>query len=147
MNELIQLLTQFDMTTILIFIILIALSAKGVITFFDWVKERIMKMFNKQSKKEKELEQLQQQELDIKELRKNIESIQSNINLLIESDKDDIKAYITEKHHFYCYQQKYIDDYTLNCLEKRFNNYETEGGNSFVHNLMDELRALPKRLQ
>lgn len=147
MNELIQLLTQFDMTTILIFIILIALSAKGIITFFDWVKERIMKMFNKQSKKEKELEQLQQQELDIKELRKNIESIQSNINLLIESDKDDIKAYITEKHHFYCYQQKYIDDYTLNCLEKRFNNYETEGGNSFVHNLMDELRALPKRLQ
>ena len=147
MNELIQLLTQFDMTTILIFIILIALSAKGIITFFDWVKERIMKMFNKQSKKEKELEQLQQQELDIRELRKNIESIQSNINLLIESDKDDIKAYITEKHHFYCYQQKYIDDYTLNCLEKRFNNYETEGGNSFVHNLMDELRALPKRLQ
>ena len=57
MNELIQLLTQFDMTTILIFIILIALSAKGIITFFDWVKERIMKMFNKQSKKEKELEQ------------------------------------------------------------------------------------------
>ena len=48
MNELIQLLTQFDMTTILIFIILIALSAKGIITFFDWVKERIMKMFNKQ---------------------------------------------------------------------------------------------------
>lgn len=147
MNELIQLLTQFDMTTILIFIILIALSAKGIITFFDWVKERIMKMLNKQSKKEKELEQLQQQELDIKELRKNIESIQSNINLLIESDKDDIKAYITEKHHFYCYQQKYIDDYTLNCLEKRFNHYEEEGGNSFVHNLMDELRALPKRLQ
>lgn len=147
MNELIQLLTQFDMTTILIFIILIALSAKGIITFFDWVKERIMKMFNKQSKKEKELEQLQQQELDIKELRKNIESIQSNIKLLIESDKDDIKAYITEKHHFYCYQQKYIDDYTLNCLEKRFSHYEAEGGNSFVHNLMDELRALPKRLQ
>lgn len=147
MNELIQLLTQFDMTTILIFIILIALSAKGIITFFDWVKERIMKIFNKQSKKEKELEQLQQQELDIKELRKNIESIQSNINLLIESDKDDIKAYITEKHHFYCYQQKYIDDYTLNCLEKRFSHYEAEGGNSFVHNLMDELRALPKRLQ
>ena len=147
MNELIQLLTQFDMTTILIFIILIALSAKGIVTFFDWIKERIMKMFNKQSKKEKELEQLQQQELDIKELRKNIESIQSNINLLIESDKDDIKAYITEKHHFYCYQQKYIDDYTLNCLEKRFNHYEVEGGNSFVRNLMDELRALPKRLQ
>ena len=147
MNELIQLLKQFDITTLLTFIIVLALAAKGVIIFFDWVKERLMKMFNKQTKKQRQIEQLQQQEKSIKELKNNIESIQSKMNLLIESDKDDIKAWITEKHHFYCYQQKYIDDYTLDCLEKRFSHYEVEGGNSFVHNLMEELRALPKKLQ
>ena len=74
-----------------------------------------------------------------------MESIQSKMDLLIESDKDDIKAWITEKHHFYCYQQKYIDDYTLDCLEKRFTRYEAEGGNSFIHNLMDDLRELPRK--
>ena len=147
MNELIQLLKQFDITTFLTFIIVLALAAKGVIIFFDWVKERLMKMFNKQTKKQRQIEQLQQQERSIKELKDNMESIQSKMNLLIESDKDDIKAWITEKHHFYCYQQKYIDDYTLDCLEKRFSHYEVEGGNSFVHNLMEELRALPKKLQ
>lgn len=147
MNELIQLLKQFDITTFLTFIIVLALAAKGVIIFFDWVKERLMKMFNKQTKKQRQIEQLQQQENSIKELKNNMESIQSKMNLLIESDKDDIKAWITEKHHFYCYQQKYIDDYTLDCLEKRFSHYEVEGGNSFVHNLMEELRALPKKLQ
>ena len=147
MNELIQLLKQFDITTFLTFTIVLALAAKGVIIFFDWVKERLMKMFNKQTKKQKQIEQLQQQEESIKELKNNMESIQSKMNLLIESDKDDIKAWITEKHHFYCYQQKYIDDYTLDCLEKRFSHYEVEGGNSFVHNLMEELRALPKKLQ
>lgn len=147
MNELIQLLKQFDITTFLTFTIVLALAAKGVIIFFDWVKERLMKMFNKQTKKQRQIEQLQQQEKSIKELKNNMESIQSKMNLLIESDKDDIKAWITEKHHFYCYQQKYIDDYTLDCLEKRFSHYEVEGGNSFVHNLMEELRALPKKLQ
>lgn len=147
MNELIQLLKQFDITTFLTFTIVLALAAKGVIIFFDWVKERLMKMFNKQTKKQRQIEQLRQQEKSIKELKSNMENIQSKMNLLIESDKDDIKAWITEKHHFYCYQQKYIDDYTLDCLEKRFSHYEVEGGNSFVHNLMEELRALPKKLQ
>ena len=147
MNELIQLLKQFDITTFLTFTIVLALAAKGVIIFFDWVKERLMKMFNKQTKKQRQREQLRQQEKSIRELKNNMESIQSKMNLLIESDKDDIKAWITEKHHFYCYQQKYIDDYTLECLEKRFSHYEVEGGNSFVHTLMEELRALPKKLQ
>lgn len=147
MNELIQLLKQFDITTFLTFVIVLALAAKGIIVFFDWAKERLMKMFNKQTKKQRQIEQLRQQEKSIKELKSNMESIQSKMNLLIESDKDDIKAWITEKHHFYCYQQKYIDDYTLDCLEKRFSHYEVEGGNSFVHNLMEELRALPKKLQ
>ena len=144
MNELIQLLKQFDTTTVLTFIIVLALAAKGVIIFFDWVKERLMKMFNKQTKKQRQIEQLQQQEETIKELKNNMESIQSKMNLLIESDKDDIKAWITEKHHHFCYDIKYIDDYSLDCIEKRYAHYVDEGGNSFISKLMEEIRNLPK---
>ena len=50
MNELIQLFSQFNLGQILIIIILLGLSAKGVITFFDWVKERLYKLSNKQLK-------------------------------------------------------------------------------------------------
>ena len=66
------------------------------------------------------------------------------VNLLIASDRDDIKSWITEKHHYYCYSQEWIDDYSLDCIEKRFAHYQDEGGNSFIAALMAEIRALPK---
>ena len=36
----------------------------------------------------------------------NLNKIINSIQLLINSDKDDIKAWITEKHHYYCYEKK-----------------------------------------
>ena len=145
MNELIQLFSQFNLGQILIIIILLGLSAKGVVTFFDWVKERLYKLSNKQLKSKKTNEQIKDQEETINNLKKDVEKIQKSIDTLIESDKENIKAWITEKHHYYCYEKKYIDDYTLDCLERRFTRYEEEGGNSFVHNLMDDLRDLPRK--
>ena len=67
------------------------------------------------------------------------------LNLLLDSDRDAIKAHIVEKHHYFCYTKKYIDDYSLDCLEKRYEHYVAENGNSYVEDLMEELRALPKR--
>ena len=64
--------------------------------------------------------------------------------MLIESDKDDIKAWLTQQHHYFCFQKGYIDDYSLDCMEKRYKHYADEGGNSFVATLMSEVRALPK---
>ena len=145
MNELIQLFSQFNLGQILIIIVLLGLSAKGVITFFDWVKARLYKLSNKQLKSKKANEQIKNQEETINNLKKDVEKIQKSIDTLIESDKENIKAWITEKHHYYCYEKKYIDDYTLDCLEKRFTRYEEEGGNSFVHNLMNDLRDLPRK--
>ena len=37
----------------------------------------------------------------------------------------------------------YIDDFSLDCIEKRFKHYSDEGGNSFIENFMKDLRALP----
>lgn len=145
MNELIQLFSQFNLGQILIIIVLLGLSAKGVVTFFDWVKVRLYKLSNKQLKSKKANEQIKNQEETINNLKKDVEKIQKSIDTLIESDKENIKAWITEKHHYYCYEKKYIDDYTLDCLEKRFTRYEAEGGNSFIHNLMDDLRDLPRK--
>ena len=39
---------------------------------------------------------------------------------------------------------KCIDDFSLDCIEKRFAHYQDEGGNSFIAALMAEIRALPK---
>ena len=151
----IELLQHYTVSEIIIFVILLALAIKSLISFFDWVRERISKNFDKGYKKinaKKQLERRLQHGSEIMTtLQKNQEQIDhilndltKKIDMLIDSDKDDIKAYITEKHHYYCYQMGWIDDFSLNCLEKRFKHYQDEGGNSFIANFMEELRALPK---
>ena len=74
-----------------------------------------------------------------------VSNLTDKINLLIESDKDDIKAFITQQYHYFCEQKGWIDDYSMDCIEKRYSHYVEEKGNSFVKQLMEQLRALPRK--
>lgn len=145
-----ELLQNFTIEQILVFVVLLAGAIKGVISFFDWVAERLRKVFNGQTKKEQETQhvrELIQKLFDMqKKTDEDIKQLSSHIGLLMESDKDDIKAWITREHHYFCYTLGYIDDYSLDCIEKRYKHYQDEGGNSFIADLMKELRALPKRV-
>lgn len=144
-----ELLQNFTIEQILVFVVLLAGAIKGIISFFDWVAERLRKVFNGQTKKEQETQnakELIQKLFDMqKKTGEDIKQLSSHIDLLMESDKDDIKAWITREHHYFCYTLGYIDDYSLDCIEKRYKHYQDEGGNSFIADLMKELRALPKR--
>lgn len=144
-----ELLQNFTIEQILVFVVLLAGAIKGVISFFDWIAERLRKVFNGQTKKEQETQnakELIQKLFDMqKKTGEDIKQLSSHIDLLMESDKDDIKAWITREHHYFCYTLGYIDDYSLDCIEKRYKHYQDEGGNSFIADLMKELRALPKR--
>lgn len=150
-----ELLQAYSLNQILIFIIMLALAIKGLVSFYDWGHERLKKSFDRNSQKTKEKEGLENRlhnyDVQIEKLMKaqdttteKVENILNKIELLINSDKDATKAYITDKHHFYCYKQKWIDDYALDCLEKRFEHYLQENGNSFVEDLMKEIRDLPR---
>lgn len=151
----IDLLEAYSVSDILVFILMLGLAIKGTVSFWDWAVDRLRKAFNKetvQQKKEETIEAHFQRDDELlkrlsqnqNELRSELKMIQDNITLLLVSDKDDIKSWITEKHHFYCYGQKWIDDYSLECIEKRYDHYKDEGGNSFIKELMDEIRKLPK---
>lgn len=153
-----ELLTQYSLTEILIFLFILGAALKTTITMIDWFWERISKVFRKQQaetdrrecinehieKSEKQIEELYEMHAKTKE---NLDKILNSIQLLINSDKDDIKAWITEKHHYYCYERKYIDDYSLDCIEKRYTHYKNEGGNSFIEDLMKDIRRLPKTIE
>lgn len=130
---------------IITIIVTFALAVKGAISFWDWTKERLRKMFNKETQHEEVRHKIETLFESQQHLTETIEQVAKKVDLLIASDKDDIKAYITDKHHYYVYNQKWIDDYSLNCITERFNHYEQEGGNSFIHSLVDELKALPKQ--
>ena len=150
-----DLLNQYSLSEIIIFLIFFAIAIKECVNFFDWCKKRLGAVYNKENNRQIENKELHDaiennmKMIDnlIKQQNKvllDIESLNKSITMLIESDKDDIKAWITEKHHYYCYNLKYIDDYNLECIEKRYHHYVDEGGNSFIANLMAELRQLPK---
>lgn len=146
-----ELITNYSWSEIILFVIAFAAAIKGVVTFWDWGKDRLRKVYNKEDKIEEiksliventkqmnEFSNIQAQTID------EIQHLKENITNLTASDKDDIKAWITEKHHHFCYEIKYIDDYSLDCIEKRYAHYVDEGGNSFISTLMEEIRNLPK---
>lgn len=146
-----ELITNYSWSEIILFVIAFAAAIKGVVTFWDWGKDRLRKVYDKEDKIEEiksliventkqmnEFSNIQAQTID------EIQHLKENITNLTASDKDDIKAWITEKHHHFCYDIKYIDDYSLDCIEKRYAHYVDEGGNSFISTLMEEIRNLPK---
>ena len=74
----------------------------------------------------------------------SVEKIGARVNELIESDKHDIKQDIVRNYHFFVDKQGWIDDFSLDTLELRFEDYKSEGGNSYIAGLMAEIRQLPK---
>ena len=66
------------------------------------------------------------------------------LDLLVESDKDNIKSWIVEKHHHFCYEVGAIDYFSLESIERRYDHYQAEDSNSYVATLVKELKELPK---
>lgn len=150
------LLKAYSLQDILIFMVLLAIAIKGAISFFDWAKERLGRVYKKEyaeTKTQEDLDaKLQQESVAIQKLEKNqaeimtaMEKLSNKIDALIDSDKDDIKSFLVKEHHYFCYQRGWVDDYSLDCCEKRYKHYIQEGGNSFIEDMMNEIRDLPKQ--
>ena len=154
-----ELFTKYSLTEIILFIFVFATSLKGFFTLWDYFYDKIKKHFKEETEEEQDkiditkqladisaqIENINAQHiLDRQELIKKIDETNATISVLLASDKDDIKSWITERHHYFCYECKCIDYQSLDCIEKRYRHYVDEGGNSFVADLMKEIRALPK---
>lgn len=148
MKEILNLLSTYSLDQILVFIIMLSLAIKGGVDFYDWVKKRfnttIVDVQAKEAKKEEVTDNIAKLFEMQKEQSEAIASLTKSVDLLLRSDRDDIKAWITQQHHYYCYELKYIDDFSLDCIEKRYTHYKAEGGNSFIEDLMTDLRSLRK---
>lgn len=151
----IELAKHFTPYQIIVFIVLLAAAIKGTADFYDWAKSRLKEYFDKdyksQQEKMTEEERFEETENRIESLEQDqeviigtLDKLNDKMDMLIDSDKDDIKSFLTREHHYFCYTQGWIDDYSLECCERRYAHYRDEGGNSFIEGFMKELRALPK---
>lgn len=142
----VQLFTHYSVSEIILFIIILAIGIKKFIQFIDWYKKRTSQAVHQADKPIELEETIDKHEQQLSEIKSQLSDIKQSINLLIESDKDDIKQSITKEHHYFCYKLGSIDDYSLDCLERRYSHYTDEGGNSFVKTLMEQIRMLPRKL-
>lgn len=160
----IELFSTLTLTQALIYLALIAIAAKEFFTIKDFFKMKVDNKYDAEENEKKQIEnifselknlkeEIRKQELEYEKLNKNIEELgaywekreeehQNVLKLLIKSDRDAIKSFIVKEHHFFM-QQKWIDDFSLDIIEKRYTHYRDEGGNSYVEDLVQDLRGLP----
>lgn len=142
------LLEQFDIKTIFIILLLAFFAIIEIMRGADYLRNKGKNKIKQLQDKEQRISTLegleQNNEDSIQQVKTDVEEIKQNVGLLIESDKDDIRAWITDKYHYFM-KLGHIDDFTLDCLERRFKSYKQEGGNTYVDSMMEELRRLPRK--
>lgn len=159
-----NLFTTFSVEQIIFYAIMLGIAIKGVWDFVDWCIKKYKNKFNKDYEAKSKEELLEQHYLNCKEqhiesmqryndletkigsfmetVNTKVDNIEGQLKQLTISDMHDIKGWIVEKHHKVM-KKGWIDDFTMDILEKRYNDYLKEGGNSYIANLMDEMRGLP----
>jgi methyl-accepting chemotaxis protein len=88
------------------------------------------------------VEKMNQYEIRQEEINAKIDAVHESMNLLIESDKESIRSFITLQY-YECQEKGYIEVYVLQALEDRYEKYLIENGDSFIANLVKEMRKLP----
>ena len=74
---------------------------------------------------------------------RRFEKMEKRLDDLTESDKNDIKSWITEQYQKFYVNQGWIDAYSADTIDHRYADYKKEGGNSFIDTLMARLHELP----
>lgn len=129
-----ELLAAYSIEQIIIFCIGIAIAGKKLLELIDYYKNKGKQVYEEQSHIEVSLAQ-------IATLAENIDKINKRLDLLTESDKDDIRSWIVEKYNYYkANPDEKIDSYIMDTIERRFNHYQAEGGNSYISSIVEELR-------
>lgn len=150
-----QLLSQYSIETLVILVALLGFSIKAMSELWEWFYNKFKEHFSFRTQRDQDHQQLIEQ---IKELSNGIKATQEEVQLLennmtqfsdqmkitTERLQENARNYIIDKHHYFCYQVKAIDDLSLQSLERRFLYYKAAGGNSFIDGLMEEIRELPR---
>ena len=92
-----ELLKHYSLTEIAFFIVLLAAAIKGTVTWFDWAKDRAGQKFESKQETSKVREELRKDIGDLKQsmndIKNSVNGITKTIDLLIDSDKVEIKIF------------------------------------------------------
>lgn len=134
----IELLGAYSIKDIIIFIFMIAVAIKEARQLWIYYKKVRDENYKNDHKDETQDEY-------IKKNQQTIEKLSKSMALLIESDKDGIKAWIVSKYHQFKEHPEQLDDIEWDLLNKRFNHYKEQGGNSYIEDLMTIMEQIYKK--
>lgn len=137
------LLTNFEIVDIILIVFLVALAIKEVWSLIKWFKNEGKDRLNKEKEQEEQENKIKTINNKQENIEKDLGNIHRLVEMLITANKNDIKAWITDKYHILM-DKEWVDDYELDCLERRYSDYLQMGGNSYIEDLMNDIRKLPK---
>lgn len=155
MDALSQLLSQYSIETLIILVVTMAIAFKFLSELIEYFYEKLKAYFNHQSIKDRKHSEIMESLSDVRkelsslsvkinEQSEEIKQLQEHEKLTMERLQENSRSYIIDKHHYFCYEIKAIDDLNLQSLERRYLYYKAAGGNSFIDGLMEEIRELPR---
>ena len=150
-----QLLSQYSIETLIILIALLGFSIKAMSELWEWFYNKFKEHFSFRTQRDQDhqqlIEEIKELSSDIKATKAEVHQLENNMSqfsdqmkITTERLQENARNYIIDKHHYFCYQVKTIDDLSLQSLERRFLYYKAAGGNSFIDGLMEEIRELPR---
>ena len=160
----ISLLSSVSITELFIILCMFALALKEFVSIMDFFWGKLKAIFMKEQTEGDKVKKLQekidkieewqiaheQTTLDIQidyngaieELKEQLEKQQKTLDMLVESDRDDIKSWLVQQYHYFM-KLGSIDDFSKDTIEKRAAHYFIEGGNSYIEDLLKQIRKLP----
>jgi predicted nuclease with TOPRIM domain len=134
---------------------MIGVAIKYIAELLSWFYSKLQNYFNgQQAQKDKNVELIDTLET-VGENIKSIDAKLDNLNevvrklekesaLTTERLQEQARSYIIDKHHHFCYEIGAIDDINLQSIERQFLYYKNAGGDTYIDNLVAEIRELPK---
>ena len=135
----VQFFQQYTIEATIIFLFMLGTALKQGYELVQYFRN---KTFNHIDKIREQEETLRQVIKNMQQQKKQLQSITDKIDELLVSDKDSIKSWIVMLYKQYKKDPSGLDSMQMDLLERRFSHYKKEGGNSYIDNLMQELREI-----
>jgi len=155
MSELQVLFSQHSLEELIILVVIILLVIQGIWKMIEFFIDKYQIHTGKKIDKIQWQQNLTDQLQNIndkmeglsnqnKETHQRQDQLETTVSLLQERMQENTRSYLIDAHHKFCYQVGKIDDLNLQSLERRYLYYKSSGGDTFIDNLMEEVRLLPR---
>lgn len=135
----VQFFQNYTIEATLVFLFMLGVALKQGFELFQYFRNKAVDQVDKVRDREQEftraLEQLATQN-------NQLMKINEKIDQLLASDKNAIKSWIVMFYKRYKRDPSGLDSMQMDLLERRFYHYKRQGGNSYIDNLMQELREI-----